>query len=37
MNLSGRWAPDAKWKLCLRLAGLAAGLWALIELVIRHS
>ncbi len=37
MNLSVKRAPDPKWKLYLRLAGLAAGLWALIELVIRHS
>jgi hypothetical protein len=28
--------PGPKWKLCLRIAGVAAGLWALFDIVLRH-
>jgi hypothetical protein len=28
--------PDARWKLCLRLAGVAAGIWAIISILLRH-
>jgi hypothetical protein len=24
------------WRLCLRIAGVAAGLWALIDIILRH-